>query len=245
MIKKLFFVILCLTFLTNTSFEQEQFLQAFELFEQGEYRAAFDAYNAIKNKGSATWYNMGICLYKLQKPINAYLYFRRALHGAPKLMCAQTYALCDAIKQKVRKSYHVSKGTYVQRMIHSQCADMPLFFLQWITLLLWYLSSLFLLLFILRKKRYFLLLFFCLFPLWITSLIGYYQQRDQRCDIYNALVMQCNTSVYAIPDDCSHKVAQLDVLDEVVVDKRYDCWHYVKAPTGTAGWVQKSCLAKI
>lgn len=243
--KRLFFVMLCLVFATHTSFEQEQFLKAFELFEQGQYREAFDAYNTIKNKGAATWYNMGICLYKLQKPGDAYLYFKRALNGAPKQLCAQTYAWCDAIKQQLNKSCIVSNGAYAQRLVHTQCADMPLFFLQWITVLLWYLSCLFLLLFVLRKKCLFLLVSFFLLPLWITSLIGYYQQRDQRYDKQCALVMRRNASLYAIPDDCSHKVAQLDVLDEVAINQQDDCWQYVTTSSGSVGWVQKTCLAKI
>ncbi len=245
MIKRFFFVLFCFSLVTNASFEQEQFLKAFELYEQGAYRQAFDAYNKIKNKGSATWYNMGICLYKLNKPTDAYLYFRRALYGTPQSLCAQTYAWCDAIKQQIDKSYNVSKKTYAQRFVHQRCADMPLFFLQWFTLLLWYLSCLFLLLFVLRKKRYFLLLAFFLASLWITSLIGYCQQRDQRCNQQLALVMQRNAPLHVIPDEHAHKVAQLNALDEVVIGKVDDCWQHVTTPSGIVGWIQKNCLVKI
>ena len=63
---------------------QENFLRANKYFNKQEYTKALDLYDSISNKGSATWYNMGNCAYKLSKYKDAYVYWRKAQTHANK-----------------------------------------------------------------------------------------------------------------------------------------------------------------
>src|ERR1700722_3305000 len=61
---------------------QEIFLRAHKLYEQKEIEQAYALYQSIENKGSAVWYNMGNCNYKLGKFLEAYACWHQAKKNA-------------------------------------------------------------------------------------------------------------------------------------------------------------------
>lgn len=61
---------------------QETFLQANNCYKNKEYQKAFDLYNSIACKGCSTWYNMGNCAFKMNKPVDSLIYWRKAQHNA-------------------------------------------------------------------------------------------------------------------------------------------------------------------
>ena len=112
---------------------QELFLEANQLYEQGQYQEALERYAKIKNKGSAVYYNMGNTLYYLGQYTKALVAYHRAQRDAS---VAQLVALDHNIQVMHEKLGRAREASVLESMAR-QVKRVPFLFLQFLLVMSW------------------------------------------------------------------------------------------------------------
>ncbi len=219
---------------------QELFLRANYLYEQGQFQQALDTYTSLSHKGSATWYNMGLCWYRLGNDAHALACWRHAQVDASfKELRMIDYAL-NAMQQK--QGFDLPAGLFFSagRFLYLWIKSLPPMPVQ--------------LLFILGLC----LLFFCqkwwyygkhgksvLVGATCLVLIGighfYIQYQDQPGSQGVVIAQSC---VYSGPDIQFHKQGTFDQATEVVIQKAAGNWYKV-AQNGVIGWISADAIVVV
>lgn len=217
---------------------EETFLRANKYYQENKLVEAKEEYEKINNKGTATWYNLGNCHYKLDDHINALVCWRRAQQQAVSHELDSIAYNIDVVEDKLGK--HTEQTWYTK--LEHVLLPRSLFMLQALFLIFWYL------LFVCMRwykrgmhyKTVALALLFVFNAISISALVMKYQI-NARCQ---GIVVQQKASLFAGPDEHYHVVSSVDCADEVIIQEQRENWCKVKYKD-TVGWLQKSSVASI
>lgn len=218
--------------------QQEYYLRAHALYNAKEYDQALNVYQTITDKGSATWYNMGNCAFRLGNYTQARVYWKRALRGADSKQRADTLHNLQVLNKKqgielVDASKFVDRG--IQRMQGVPIVYLQMFFLVgwiglWAYIKRWH-----------TKERY---LFFGLLVL-VNSFVGVallyrFVHAQQRTGI----VVEQTVTLHAGPNNRYHTVGTIPAITECEVQEV--CGEWCKVRSGQLrGWIKKECCELI
>src|SRR5579862_2867278 len=134
----IFFFLCVFVALTNTGNDEEYFLRGNQKYAQKNYDDACNAYEMVSKKGSAVLYNIGNCYFHKGDYAQALVYWSRAEIGAT----AQEYSAIVRNKEYVAhllgKESTISMQQKIFSFLQSLLPYIPLFLLQLLFLLCWY-----------------------------------------------------------------------------------------------------------
>jgi len=222
---------------------QETFLRANKLYKEHEHAQALELYESIKNKGSATWYNMGNCAYKLGKYTDAYVYWRKAQAYATshehKAIAHNINALADIIDAQVWVVQDTNAYEWY-KPIKNIATARSLLFMQLLFLLLWFLVW-YCGAYLLREKRYMLGSMLLSSTLGCALLLALnYREHTKQV----ALVVQSQIKVFAGPDDHYHCLGYINAIAELEIKEQRDQWYKV-CHKDLVGWVFADTIIRV
>jgi len=226
MFKKLFIFLFCSVFVTCFASKQEElFLKANDSYKSKNYKESFDLYKSIIKKGSTTFYNMGNCSFKLEKYLDAIIYWYRAKKGASFDTLNDIYHNISAAYDKLGISHDITFWTKMKAYINR----FSLFVLQVLFLFFWFI--LFFLFIFLKKFRKFILLL----PLFLSFGFSILLFVKHRAVNYPIAIVKSSSSLFAGPNEKYHQLGKLSIADKVVVQKKCKNWYKVNHD-GVVGW---------
>ena len=205
---------------------QEAFLKANNLYQQKSYKQAFDLYQSIRNKGPATWFNMGNCAYNMGDYIDAIIYFEKAKKNTSlarrkdiDFNLAIVYDRLGIAKEKTNQTY-----------LYDIFNMFSLFLLQMFFLFFWFV---FFISFVFIKRLRLLVLSSALFFSFLFSLVLFFKYRSIN---YPLAIVKSSASMFTGPNQKYHQIAEISAADKVVVQKIDKNWYKIKS-NGVNGWV--------
>ncbi len=235
------FICLVLPFYAYTRYEQEIFLQANKWYEQHDFNKARDLYESIEQKGPAVWYNMGLCLHKLNDNVQALICLKRAQKDATLDQFAKTdrsigQLLARTFDKGQPSTQSLASSFYT--VIYTWIASSSLLMLQIFFLLFWYCFF-----FLLFRYAYALWYKIVVWPLFFTSIlfgIGTCAKYKQEHYSYG-IVTEQNVALLAGPDAQYHKLGQLDIIDQVEILEKRSQWYKVRN-SSQVGWAESRTI---
>jgi len=206
---------------------EETFLQANRCYQEKKYEEALDLYNSIEKKGTAAWQNMGNCAYKLNKHVDAFVYWRRAQRGASKKELNDIRTNIAVVKEFLGKTEEID---WFENFTENLLSRFSLFSYQLTFLIFWLLFA-FVMFFVKYKKTVFFALLFPLTVVLGVVLFAKYKTTVHPC----AVVTKPSTTLLAGPDQGYHVVGKIGVADEVSILETRKKWCKIKAGS-LAGW---------
>jgi len=207
--------------------KEEAFLQANRCYQEKKYDNALDLYDSIEKKGTATWYNMGNCAYKLNKHVDAFVFWRRARRGANKKELDDIRTNIAVVHEFLGKT---EEPSWFEKFVENLFDRFSLFAFQFLFLFSW--LFLFASIWFFRSKK---IIFLVLF-LPLNLVLGVMLFMKNKTIVYPcAVVKKPATTLLAGPDKDYHVLGKLSVTDEVSVLETRKEWCKVKAGS-LAGW---------
>lgn len=219
---------------------QETFLQANNEYQEKNYEKALTLYSKIKDKGAATWYNMGNCHYQLGHEADALICWKRAQQGASYALKKDSAYNIDFVLHAERDQYvrtGFAKIKYGMNEIWHYGTSLGvqlLFLLVWA--MFWiaiHLSK--------RGKKYKVASFVLaalIAPLGCNVLFRYVQSMQIHA------IVHTSAPLYAGPNEKYHVVGSVQVKDQLAVCAKIDNWYKVAHGKQT-GWVNSAAVAQI
>ncbi len=242
MMKKIYYLTTLIIIVSNAALhgitDQERFLQANKLYEQGNFDEAIDLYNGINPKGCATWYNLGNAHYRIGKYAKALVCWERSRNNA-------THSQLLAVEKNMQRArenlsvIEVPEHT-ILNMVAMFLRTIPLIYLYMFTALLIVVLGL-----ICNKVmstlwcmcyKIIISIVLCVtmsVSIFVTSYYAYGQKV--------AYVMQDAMPIYAGPDARYHLVVHGKNGDKVIVLAEQNGWFKIKHNT-IIGWVELNTI---
>lgn len=214
---------------------QEIFLRGNKAYQEGAYQEALEYYNQIANKGNAVWHNMGNCCYKLQRPVDACVYWQRAR----KYAACDDYCALDTQLALLDVEVCEGKKSILDSLIfwlRAHTASYSLLLIQLLTLLIWFSLCLGLR----RRMHWGINLLLCImscFLIWLSI-----DMQMQRCRNYAVTIEE--TPVFVGPNTAYHQQGVVTQAHTVNIMNEREGWYKI-AYKGLAGWVQADKLVKV
>lgn len=209
----------------------EQFLQAQEWYNNGDYQKAQIAYESLGGQRPSVWHNAGNCAYKKGDYLTALIYWRRAQQCAMPLHYRQLEQLCAQALTQLGFAQTVSRWSKLKIGINSYSNAVPTTILQILFLVLW---CLFLAVLcyrsVVRAKIGIFLLFLSLCSVGGLLWIQYHLKQKQA-------IIICQASVFNGPQAAYHILGTVDTTTQVTVLATIAGWHKIKAGT-LVGWIK-------
>lgn len=227
-IKKLVLII----FFSSIAHQEELFLQAKQAYAQKSYDKALELFERIEPKNSVIWYDIGVCLLSLNKPLEALIVFKKAQRYATS---AQEFERCQQMSHWVNNQQGYDSSDWFSR-------DQKLifYFKSFLLLLLNYIAagSMTLLLFLLYKKvgntkgMVLLLIMIGLGSLIMNNVVTTMMHRSYG-------IITESTPVVAVPDSHGETKGVLSAGQEVLIERAYGDWLLIKN-AAFAGWINNN-----
>lgn len=214
--------------------KRERFLQAHELYQQGQYQEALARYQEFTDKSSAVWYNMGNCAYQLGDYMHALLYFKRAEREATPHEYPHIVHNISMTHQQLGLP-SVSNNVSFFDAVRVQVRTVPLLLMQLLLLVLWFaaLGALWLL----SHNRFKKIIIGLLIVAWsILALVCWRKYHDEQAEY--ALVMNDKSTLFVAPNAAYHAVGELPKGVAVKVDEKRKGWYKVQA-NSKKGWMRQ------
>lgn len=245
--KKILYILL---FTTQFFFAQNGFEKGNDLYKNGKYEQAIEAYNSVlkTNKHSAElYYNIGNCYYKLNKVAPAIYNYEKALVLSPNdseilnnLKFAQKRTV-DEIKVVPKVGFAKLLRDFTAVFKYNTWA--------WISVLF---SGLFLVFFLgyyfsaitLNKRIFFGAMFLMLASLLISISAALFE-RSYFKNEKPAIVFAETTEVKSEPKKSAPSVIMLHEGTKVFVEETVDNWKKVQLTDGTDGWIEESTIKEV
>lgn len=224
-----------LVWLTPLCAQEEEFLVAYALCQQGCYQEALEHYTQLDPKGPAVWYSMGICSVALQDYGHAMLFFQRSrLRASP--------ALYRALDASIAQVYEHTGGAVPAHnrlldYLRCICNGIPLFWLQLFALCSWYG---FLCVWWISTRR--LCKLFLSIVFLISILVLAIRACDESCSL--GIIMKAATPLHTGPQEQYHNIATLKQAECVVILREHESWYNVRSTQGI-GWLRKDAVAVV
>lgn len=212
---------------------EETFLRANKYYQDKQYEEAFELYNSIECKGCATWHNMGNSAFRLNKHVDALVYWRKAQRDATAREFDELQKNIDTVYERLGRT---PQGSAAGRFIDNLLGRFSLLSLQLLFLVLWFL--LFVVIWLTRRHKKTVLT--VLIPL--NLLLGTATFMKYRSH-WNppAVVVKNSSTIFAGPDQNYHVMGTAHLADELKVIQRRGKWYKVRG-NGLAGWALADTL---
>ncbi len=240
MIKKIFIVCCFFAPAVAAPTMQELFLRANYLYEQGQFQQALDTYTSLSHKGSATWYNMGLCWNRLGNDARALACWRHAQVGASfKELRMIDYAITSLQR---KRGFDQPSGVFssVGHAVYLWMRSLPpmpvqLLFILGLCLLFfcqkwWYYG---------KHGKSVLVGAACLVLIGMGNFYIEYQDQQGRRGVVIA-----TSCVYSGPDIQFHKQGTFVQATEVAIQKAEGNWYKV-AQNGVTGWISADAIVVV
>ncbi|WP_224484180.1 SH3 domain-containing protein [Robertkochia aurantiaca] len=239
--------------LNSLQAQQEErllFEQANDLYNQGEYDKAIDAYRQILQQGehsAAVYYNMANSYYKLNEIAPSIYFYEKALLLDPEnddvrnnLAFARNMTI-DAIEELPETGWSRFSRDYIGALSYNQwgIAAIILVNLFVIFFLVYYFSTE-----QLRKRGFFVAAMSCLF-LCLIAVTFAYQQYGYEASRNPAIIFAEEVAVQSEPNPGSTEVFTLHEGTKVQVINSLDRWKEIRLADGKTGWLPASELREI
>ncbi|TET06545.1 tetratricopeptide repeat protein [Candidatus Dependentiae bacterium] len=211
---------------------EEIVLRAHKLYEQQNIDQALELYGSIEKKGSATWYNMGNCYYKLGNYLDALICWRRAERDATWYELSVIHHNLDQVYKVLGIQLSNRFKTSLYRFAQRYLSFFSLYGWQLIFLLVWVLL-LFLVAQLVRNHNYFILSVLCLITILFTGAL--YLKYEIDTTRYG-IVIENDLIVYAGPDKEFHKLGSFARATEVTICEQQERWLKIQE-RGLIGWI--------
>ncbi|NRT12299.1 tetratricopeptide repeat protein [Flavobacterium sp. 14A] len=235
---------------TQVFFAQSGFETGNELYKNGKYEAAANAYNAVlksKKQSAELYYNLGNCYYKLNKVAPAIYNYEKALVFKPNDTNTQNN-LRFAQKRTVDEIKVVPKVGFA-KLLRDFTASY--------NYNVWgYISVGFSVLFLLAflgyyfsassvVKRVFFFGMFVMVILMVISVIAAIFEKNQCKNERPAIVFAEAVDVKKEPQNASKTIVILHEGAKVYVEETANNWKKVQLTDGTEGWIEKSAIIEV
>lgn len=215
--------------------DQEIFLQANELYRNGEIEKALQLYHSVNKKNASVLLNIGNCYYHTNKYIDALVYWKRA----QKFMESLTYTMADEYSKLIRhnkeNTQNMSWYMHVKNWFAWIATRFSLLTWQLLFLLTWF--ALWIGYYCVRKFRWVFILLCCSVLICTATIIYVWYQR---LTFRFAIALQ-NESVHIGPNTQFSTCGHLQEFDEVVIVKQNDSWYKI-SNNNVMGWVPADSL---
>lgn len=214
--------------------EQETFLQAGQLYQEGNIKEAYELYESLPIKSAGTLYNMGNCAYRLGHPGRALGYWLQALKLAPRFMypwLLQNIAYVQSELGLSQLAWWQTGVLYVHTYMRLLFVQLFILFIAALLLGLWFTKRL--------HTRLGIGLGICLIvPLSLTIMtyVAWYTP--------SIVVIDTGCSLHTGPDEQFPAIKEITVGARARVVGDQDSWYkisYLKE----RGWIQKSCVMTV
>jgi len=213
--------------LCYSSSSEEAFLTANNFYEQKKYEDSLKLYSSIDKKGSAVWYNMGNCAFRMDNYIDAIVYWRRAELGA-------SLKDFEDIENNILVAYEKLELTHERSfldVIYKYISRVPIFLLQIVFLVFWF--TFFIMYFFLKQFRRFALTIFMV----LNVLIGFLLLiKYGSLNYKKVIVVKSSASLFTGPDENYHVICKVPIISEMLVKEKKGKWYKVNS-NGQIGWV--------
>lgn len=233
-------IILTLTvFVCSAEQRQELFAQGNSAYKKYQWREALACYEAIDNKESVVWYNMGNCFYKIGDTLKAIVCWKRAQHDVSftgQSVVAKNLAVAyKKLGYKTEDSFSMRSKQWAQ--------SFSLFPLQLLFLFCWYVG--WGIWFAGIRYRpfwwYGFLMSLCLLALLVGYMLltHYYVQTG-----VTLMVTKEETPLFAGPNERYHQVGTAHWCDELWVEAQRLGWYKV-TQGDRYGWISSAAIELI
>lgn len=205
--------------------------QAHDAYEAHQWQEAIQLYGQTGYQGSAYWYNIGNCSYKLGDYKQALLYWKRALRGASAQEQENIVHNIHFLCLKLGYQSDILVPTFLERWV----LRFPLLLFQLLLLFIWYVW----LFFLVRgtRQRSFLLYGGILLLLATLLCVGFLLQTSYSLHTYErGVIIKEKVSLFTGPHDQYDTLGQLSLYDEVQINETRLGWYKV-ARNGRNGWI--------
>lgn len=227
--------------ITRAISDEELYLQGNNYYLQGDYAKALARYQDIKRKGPAVFHTMGNCYRYLSNPVEAIVSWRLAQRGTGRAEFDELERAIQDIKQNYYEQAPTELLNSVQEnnkrdknfWVYTERLFVPysLLWIQIIFLFFWYLFFLF----VYRKKNmvrvwgswFTSLLYLCILGCMIFLGIGMWL-KNQEHRYKRAIISQAEVTLHAGPQKKFQKIAELGLLDELLIEESSKGWCKVR-----------------
>lgn len=237
--KKIFYLILFFYSNFNSGQpDQEKFLMANKLYNEGNFADAFNTYDCMAFKGFEILFNMGNSLYKLNKYSYAIAYWTKARKYASFEDFSKVENNIDQAYKKLEREKKYSLFGKIIKFSVRYLSLFSLFMLQLIFLISWYLIVLIWKKLIAKHHVILVLLFVINGFTFSCILIKYFSQTKK----YAIIVEQ--SKIFAGPDKTYHTLGIIDLTNEVKIIENKNQWTKISA-NNLVGWVPDNVLVTV
>lgn len=212
--------------------QQEDFLQAQHLAQDGKYQEALVLYDTIVKPGYKVWFNKAVCLYQLGKYCDALLAFKKAQLYAD----SGTYQAVDREIMQVCQKGSFSYSDSWQDSIRVSTYYIPIIVAQLLLLFLMIVAAWYIILKP-RSWKTSMICFIAILQAIYVSAVWYVHTRKHA-------VIITGTSGYTGPGNHYQAYVNFPVGNIVNIDKKEKNWYKVKN-LNNSGWVKETSLVII
>lgn|GEM_PF-4171217 len=226
--------------------DEELFLQARQHYEAGECAKALDCYKAMKQKGRATYYNMGNCYYHIDDPVEAMACWSGAQKGASyQEYDALTHAISTLEQQYLPDQYKPRQwGRIIGRFFDRTFSPFSLLAMQLLFLISW--CSLCIFVYWRRRGKLFFLILIMLAIMVLLLGGGLLSKYNRYVWNKRAIISMDNALLLSGPHTQYHVICALPLIDELVVRERIPGWARVEScRVAKSGWIEDNKIRVI
>lgn len=233
MMRSIFIACMLLSGFARAANQEDLFKKGIDLYQAGDYQKAYDSLSLIDKKTPATWFNLACCAYKLDKKIDALIFWYKAAFYSRGALHQHSV---ENVKMTLKK------------LGLQPCSDLKLSTFFIIPLLLWQLLFLLVLLLcfifvprLARKRQWYMLGALIIIALALVAGLSraYYDSW-----YIHALVIKDRVSLYAGPDEQFEVLGTLPLASTVRVLERAQGWYKIDY-NNQHGWAVGTTMALI
>lgn len=239
-------VVLCVTNCFCAPNYTEMFLQANDLYKKNEYKKAYDLYKSIPDRVAKVNYNLGNCAYKLGDYGKALLYWRKAERDWNSFDRLELLENIELVKSKLNNNYYAKGGKFFEYLskfknyLFSLVRATPLFLVQFLFLLLWFLLFLYIKYLYKKKQKFLIILLFILVTISGVLLVVRYSVYYKRLGI----VVSKKALLMSGPGNNFQQLGNLPEGSEVLIQQESDNFYKIKFYR-QIGWVNQKDVGKV
>ena len=241
---KTIILIFSILYSLNIVAENQQFIEANNLYANKQYKEAIVLYDSILTTGQASaelYYNIGNCYYKNQDWANAIWNYEKSLQLNNNTLTIENLELSrlkitdkiESIPQLFYKKWWLS----ISSIFNTYTWAIISIILIWLYLIFWLLNNYFSKNTTILKKG-----FFYLVALSFSLTLSSYQNT---LDKNEGIIFHSAINVLSAPDSSSTILFSLHSGTKVMILDQIGNWIHIKITDGNKGWISKNSLKQL